>query len=112
MTAGYPCRFTSFSATTGGIIRNEVQRDFNGFGQMTAEYQSHSQHLQHAQVQYSYSNDAKSRLISMTYPNGCILHYEYDMEGGVDLAEKECIMNNAPGIFPRAVSQCSLTRVG
>ena len=31
--------FTSYDAASGGSIVNQVERLFNGFGQMTAEYQ-------------------------------------------------------------------------
>jgi hypothetical protein len=33
---------TSYDASSGGNIVNQVQREFNGLGQLTKEYQSHS----------------------------------------------------------------------
>src|SRR5262249_3500224 len=41
-TQGNPYLITSYDAATAGNIVNQVQRTFNGLGQMTAEYQSHS----------------------------------------------------------------------
>ena len=34
--------FTNYDAASGGSIVNQVQRGFNGLGQLTAEWQSHS----------------------------------------------------------------------
>jgi hypothetical protein len=83
-TGGRPYLFTSFDAATGGNIVNQVQRAFNGFGQLTAEYQSHSGAVNTSTtpvVQYAYTEMAggvnNSRLVSMTYPNGRVLNYNY-----------------------------------
>ena len=60
---------------------NQVEQFYNGFGQVTTEYQEHSGMVaggSSASVQYGYdqsSND--SRLSTMTYVNGRILHFGY-----------------------------------
>jgi hypothetical protein len=79
-----PYLFTSFDAASGGNIVNQVQRAFNGFGQLTAEYQSHSGAVNTSTtpaVQYAYTEMSggvnNSRLVSMTYPNGRVLNYNY-----------------------------------
>src|SRR5262249_29235594 len=40
-TGGRPYLFTSYDAATGGNVVNQVQRTFNGLGQLTAESQVH-----------------------------------------------------------------------
>jgi RHS repeat-associated protein len=76
---------TSYDAASGGNIVNQVERLFNGLGQLTAEYQSHSGAVvigTTAVVQYGYSLMAgganNSRLTSITYPNGRVLNYNYN----------------------------------
>ena len=41
-TQGNAYLITSFDAASGGNIVNQVQRDFNGLGQLTEEWQSHA----------------------------------------------------------------------
>jgi len=41
-TGGRPYLFTNYDADSGGNVVNQVQREFNGLGQLTKEYQSHS----------------------------------------------------------------------
>ncbi|MCI0738942.1 MAG: hypothetical protein L0Y72_07850 [Gemmataceae bacterium] len=83
-TGGRANLFTSFDAASGGNIVNQVQRDFNGLGQLTAEHQAHAGAVivgTTPKVQYAYSEMAgganHSRLVSMTYPNGDVLNYNY-----------------------------------
>ncbi|MCI0460725.1 MAG: RHS repeat-associated core domain-containing protein [Gemmataceae bacterium] len=74
---------TSYDAASGGNIVNQVQREFNGLGQLTREYQSHSGAVNTSttpKVQYGWSEMSggnHSRLVSMTYPNGRVLNYNY-----------------------------------
>jgi RHS repeat-associated protein len=84
-TQGNAYLFTSFDAPTGGNIVNQVQRAFNGLGQLTLEWQSHSGAVNTSttpSVQYGYSLMAgganHSRLTSITYPNGKVLNYVYN----------------------------------
>jgi YD repeat-containing protein len=83
-TQGNAYLFTSYDASSGGNIVNQVQRSFNGLGQLTTEYQSHSGAVNTGttpKVQYAYvemaSGANNSRLTSMTYPNSRVLNYNY-----------------------------------
>jgi hypothetical protein len=76
--------FTSSDAAFGGGVVNQVQRVFNGLGQLVTEYQSHDGEVSPSttpKVQYAYSDPSgganHSRLVSMTYPNGRVLNYTY-----------------------------------
>src|SRR5579884_3362011 len=75
---------TSYDVASGGNIVNQVQRVYNGLGQLTGEYQSHNGAVVPGttpQVQYAYNEmsngENNSRLVSMTYPNGYTLNYNY-----------------------------------
>jgi RHS repeat-associated protein len=75
---------TSYDAASAGNIVNQVQRSFNGLGQLTNEYQSHSGAVNTSstpQVQYAYTEMSggqnNSRLTSMTYPSGYVLNFNY-----------------------------------
>jgi RHS repeat-associated protein len=88
-TQGNPYLLTSYDAASGGNVVNQVQRAYNGLGQLTAEYQSHSGAVNTSTtpvVQYGYNlmsgGANNSRLTSMTYPNGRVLTYNY--ASGVD----------------------------
>ncbi len=83
-TGGHPYLFTNYDAATAGNVVNQVQRDFNGLGQLTKEWQSHSGVVVAGvspAVQYAYSEMSgganHSRPTSMTYPNGRVLNYNY-----------------------------------
>jgi RHS repeat-associated protein len=84
-TAGRPFLYTSYDATSGVNVVNQTQQIYNGLGQLITEYQSHSGAVNTAttpSVQYAYSEMSDganhSRLVSMTYPNGRVLNYNYD----------------------------------
>jgi len=75
---------SSYDAASGGNIVNQVQRNYNGLGQLTTEYQSHSGAVNTSttpKVQYGYSEMSSgvnhSRLTSTTYPNGRVIGYNY-----------------------------------
>ena len=38
---GHAYLLTNYSAATGGTVVSQVQRAYNGLGQLTAEYQAH-----------------------------------------------------------------------
>ncbi|MFL5241992.1 MAG: RHS repeat domain-containing protein [Gemmataceae bacterium] len=83
-TQGNPYLVTSYDAATAGNIVNQVQRAYNGLGQMTQEWQAHSGAVitgTTPSVQYAYSlmsgGANHSRLTSITYPNGKVLTYNY-----------------------------------
>ena len=75
---------TSYDAASGGSIVNQVQREFNGLGQMTTEWQQHGGAVNTStspKVQYAYSEMSgganHSRLTSITYPSGYVLTFNY-----------------------------------
>jgi hypothetical protein len=62
-----------------------VLRGYNGLGQLTGEYQSHSGAVNTTttpKVQYAYTEmsngENNSRPVSLTYPNGYLLNYNYN----------------------------------
>jgi RHS repeat-associated protein len=71
------------SLNGNGVAVNQVQRTFNGLGQLTSETQSHGENnLGYTPVvKYAYNEMANgennSRLVSITYPNGYVLDYNY-----------------------------------
>src|SRR5207244_6613787 len=84
-TGGRPYLFTSYNAASGGSIVNQVQYAFNGLGQLTEEWQSHSGAVNTnttPNVQYSYTLMSggvnNSRLTGTTYPNAFrVITYNY-----------------------------------
>jgi RHS repeat-associated protein len=75
---------TSYNAATGGSIVNQVENVYNGLGQLTGQYQSHSGAVNTSttpEVQYAYtemsSGQNNSRLSSITYPSGYVVYYNY-----------------------------------
>ena len=85
-SAGRPSTFISKTASNSTI--NQVQRTYNGFGQLAIEYQSHSGDVNPSStpaVAYGYSGAAQgSRRASMTYPSGRVLNYDYGASGGLN----------------------------
>jgi RHS repeat-associated protein len=76
---------TSYNAAMGDSIVNQVQDVFNGLGQLTGEYQSHSGAVvigTTPEVQYAYTEMAgganNSRLTGITYPSNYVLSYNYN----------------------------------
>jgi RHS repeat-associated protein len=83
-TQGNSYLFTSYADTAGTTIVNQVQRKFNGLGQLIQEWQAHSGAVNTSttpSVQYGWSlmsgGANHSRLTSITYPNGKVLNYNY-----------------------------------
>jgi len=80
---GLPYQQTSYSDPTATTIVNQVQDDYNGYGQLITQYQQHSGAVNTGsslKVQYAYSQPSStnySRLSGMAYPNGRILDYVY-----------------------------------
>jgi RHS repeat-associated protein len=81
---------TSFSVPTAGTVTNQVTRGYNGFGQLTSEWQSHTGLVDPAtspRVQYAYSQGVRgnhSRLTRITYPDAYAVDYAYT--AGIDAA--------------------------
>ncbi len=81
---GNPYLLTNYDAATSGSIVNQVQRGYNGLGQMTTEWQAVNGAVNTStspKVQYAFSEMASaanhSRPTSTTYPNGRVLNYNY-----------------------------------
>ncbi len=80
---------TSYDAATGGNVTSDVQYAYNGFNQLTTEYQQHGAAVNTStspKVQYDYA-DASSgsntiRRTSCTYPDTEVLEYVYDTGAG------------------------------
>jgi hypothetical protein len=88
-TGGRPYLYTSYDANSAGNVVNQVQQVYNGLGQLTGEYQSHSGPVMVGttpEVQYVYAEMAgganNSWLQKMIYPNGRVLWYGYNSGAG------------------------------
>jgi RHS repeat-associated protein len=115
-TGGRPYLFTSYNAASAGSIVNQVQDAFNGLGQLTTEYQSHSgavNTLTTPKVQYSYSLMSggvnNSRLTSVTYPNGRVITYNYAT--GVDNTISRLTSITDSGVTLESLSYLGLATV-
>jgi len=73
---------TTYSNYGGTIVMSQVEDAYNGFGQLTAQYQEHNGAVNtttSASVQYAYGTAAQgSRILSMMYPNQRQLDYVYN----------------------------------
>lgn len=89
---GQAYKVTSYNAASGGSVVNQVVRDFDGLGQLIAEWQAHAGAVSFStspKLQYTYSFSTggtanHSRVTGMTYPGGYALSYTY--ASGVDAA--------------------------
>ena len=80
---GLPYQQTSYSNAAGTSVVNQVEDAYNGYGQLTQQYQEHSGAVTGSSlsVQYGYSQPTGanySRLSTMTYPNTRVLDYVYN----------------------------------
>ncbi|MCY2999550.1 MAG: PEP-CTERM sorting domain-containing protein [Planctomycetota bacterium] len=88
--AGQTGSITSYDAAVGGNVVNQVAQEFNGFGQLTWQWQSPIGAVDPANtpsVRYGYSltvGGNHSRPTSITYPDGYEVGYGYD--SGIDSA--------------------------
>src|SRR5665213_2250305 len=73
---------TTYSNVGGTLVMSQVEDVYNGFGQLTTQYQEHNGAVNtttSADVQYAYGTAANgSRLLSMMYPNQRQLDYVYN----------------------------------
>jgi RHS repeat-associated protein len=93
---------TSYNAPSNGSILNQVQRVYNGLGQLTGEYQSHSGAVNTnstPEVQYAYTEMAggqnNSRLTSMMYPSGYVLNFNYNTGLDSNISRLSSISDNS-----------------
>jgi len=82
---------TSYSSATpgAGTIVNDVALTYNNFGQLFADYQSHTGAVitgTTPNVLYGYADGSANtiRPTTLTYPNGRVLNYDYGTSGGID----------------------------
>lgn len=90
---GLVSKITSHSAVSGGVIVNEVQRDYSPFGLLVSDWQSHSGAVATSggsvtpRVLYGYTNGSgnKLRRTTVTYPNTTrVLNLEYGAANTID----------------------------
>ena len=72
-----------------GTVLNQVQNEYNDFGQQTHSYQEHGGGVNTSttpNVQYSYTNGTGNtiRMTGMTYPSGRVLTYGYGTANGIN----------------------------
>ena len=86
-TEGQPYLYTSYSNITETNVVNQVEDQYDAFGMLVAEYQSHSGAVTISTpgVLYTYSDPSstggKSRLTSITYPDDYVVNYNYSTSG-------------------------------
>src|SRR5439155_8587644 len=83
-SAGHPYLFTSYNATAGGSIVNQVKREYNGLGQILTEYQAQGASGVigvSPKVQYTYNqvaaNAKYSRGTGVVYPDTLTVGHNY-----------------------------------
>lgn len=85
---GRPEKVTSYANTAGTNVVNQVQRQYNGFGQLVSEYQAHDGAVNTGstpKVQYTYAAEDKgARPTGMVYPDGRVLSYGYGTVGSLN----------------------------
>jgi len=101
-TTGRPYLYSSYADPAGTVIVNQVERTYNGLGQISADFQSHSGPViagSTPAIQYSYAEMANgannSRLLSMTYPNGRVLNYNYNAGLDNSISRLSSLSDNA-----------------
>ncbi len=91
-TQGNAYLITSHDAASGGSVVHQIQREFNGLGQLTTEWQATSGSVNTSttpKVQYGYSfapSGSMNHSRLTTYPNGRVIAYNY----APGLAEIDC----------------------
>ena len=88
---GMLTQVTSFNnaAVGSGTVVNDVLLTYNGFGQLSADYQAHAGAVNTAStpsVQYTYADGSANttRRTGITYPDGRTILYDYGASAGID----------------------------
>ena len=98
---GQPYQQTSYSDAAGTTVVNQIQESYNGYGQLTAQYQAVSGAVNTTSTpvtQYTYSQPSGanySRLSSMTYPNGRVLDYVYNSGLDSDISRVSALADDS-----------------
>ena len=97
-------KITSYddAAVGSGNVVNEVQNAYNDFSQLTAQYQAHGGAVNTGtspKVQYAYANGSANhvRPVSVTYPNGRIVRFEYNSGADDSLSRLSYLADDASG---------------
>ncbi|MBC8873387.1 MAG: RHS repeat-associated core domain-containing protein [Planctomycetes bacterium] len=82
---------TSYNSETvgSGSVVNEVQFEYNDFGQLTKDYQAHGGTVNTStspKVQYGYADGSANtiRPTTITYPDGRVVTYDYGSSGTIN----------------------------
>jgi RHS repeat-associated protein len=120
-TGDRPYLDTSYNAAVGGSIVNQVQDAYNGFGQLTGEYQEHTGAVNTTtspEAQYADTEMAggvnNSRPTSMTYPNGRKIDFVYNtgLDSGISRISAIADDNNGnPGTTLEGYSDLGLDTI-
>jgi RHS repeat-associated protein len=105
-TQGNLCLITSYSAATSGSVVNQVQREFNGLGDLITEWQATNGSVNTStspKVQYAYAfapsgSNNTDRLASITYPNGRVITYNYGSGVDDDISRLTSISDGATAL--------------
>ncbi len=103
---GLVSKVTSHSATSGGSVRNEIERQYNGFAQLTREWQEHGGAVNTGaspSVQYGYASGISGgnqtnqiRPGITTYPDGREVELQYGSGGSLN-----DLLSRAGGIYDK-----------
>jgi RHS repeat-associated protein len=78
---------TTYDASHGGKVVNQLRREYDGFGNMVREWQEHSGRVSRESPSTGYQFSAtgdRMRLEAVFYPSGRSLRYDYGREGEAD----------------------------
>ena len=88
---GLTSKLTSWNnaSVNSGDVVNECQMTYNSFMQLIADYQNHSGAVNTSttpKVQYDYANGSANtiRPVTLTYPNGRVITYDYGTADGIN----------------------------
>ena len=85
---GQSWKVTSYDDASGGDVVNEVAKDYDAFGNLIRDWQSHEGAVDGStpKVEYAYTTGAgnQMRKVSVTYPNGREVEYIYGESDSMD----------------------------
>jgi RHS repeat-associated protein len=112
---------TSYNATTGGTVVNQIENEYNDFNQLASQWQNPAGEVVKTggdpspRVQYAYANggDNHVRRTSMTYPDGRVLEYDYGSGGSAaDKLSRIAALNIDDGAGADPVAQYTYLGAG
>jgi len=85
---GLTAKVTSYNATSGGSVVNESAFEYDAFGNLIKDWQSHAGVVDGStpKVAYAFTGGAgnQMRKVSVTYPNGRVVEYLYGSANSMD----------------------------